>query len=119
MIICSSIEFGPVVLEKKFKKKKSVYFLVFRNYLPLKKGVTLHLNKTESPPSKDNLCQDWLKLAQWFWRRSWKCKSLQTDNGQQVIGIAHLSFQLMWAKHYKRAEKLSRGIWNWAKSVEG
>ena len=23
----------------------------------------------ESPSPKDALCQDWLKLAQWFWRR--------------------------------------------------
>jgi hypothetical protein len=37
------------------------------------------LNKLESPLSKDDLCQVWLKLAQWFWRRSRKRKSLQTD----------------------------------------
>ena len=28
-----------------------------------------HLKKLESPSPKDALCQDWLKLAQWFWRR--------------------------------------------------
>ena len=28
-----------------------------------------HLNKLESPSPKDALCQVWLKLAQWFWRR--------------------------------------------------
>jgi hypothetical protein len=27
------------------------------------------LNKLESPPPKDDLCQVWLKLAQWFWSR--------------------------------------------------
>jgi hypothetical protein len=27
------------------------------------------LNKLESPPPKDDLCQVWLNLAQWFWRR--------------------------------------------------
>ena len=31
--------------------------------------LVLHLNKLESPSPKDALCQDWLKLAQWFWRR--------------------------------------------------
>ena len=31
--------------------------------------LVLHLNKLESPSTKDVLCQDWLKLAQWFWRR--------------------------------------------------
>ena len=36
---------------------------------PLWKGWALHLNKLESSSSKDDLCQVWLKLAQWFWRR--------------------------------------------------
>ena len=44
-------------------------FSLFRNYLPLEKGRALHLIKLESPSSKDALCQVWLKLAQWFWRR--------------------------------------------------
>ena len=44
-------------------------FSLFHNYLPLEKGVALHLNKLESPSLKDALCQVWLKLAQWFWRR--------------------------------------------------
>ena len=44
-------------------------FLLFRYHLPLEKGRALHLNKPESPSPKDALCQVWLKLAQWFWRR--------------------------------------------------
>ena len=44
-------------------------FSLFRNYLPLGNGGTLHLNKQEFPSPKDALCQVWLKLAQWFWRR--------------------------------------------------
>ena len=44
-------------------------FLLFRNYLPLEKGGALHLNKLESPSPKNAMCQVWLKLAQWFWRR--------------------------------------------------
>ena len=44
-------------------------FLLFRNYLPLKKDGALHLNKTESPSPKIALCQVWLKFAEWFWRR--------------------------------------------------
>ena len=44
-------------------------FSLFRNYLPLGKGGALHLNKFESPSSKDALCQVWLKLAQWFLSR--------------------------------------------------
>ena len=39
-------------------------FSLFRNYLPLEKGMALPLNKLESPSSKDALCQ-----FGWFWRR--------------------------------------------------
>jgi hypothetical protein len=35
----------------------------------LERGYPLPLNKFESPSNKDDLCQVWLKLAQWFWRR--------------------------------------------------
>ena len=45
-----------------------MYFLC-RNYLPLEKGGALHLKKIEFPSPKDALCQIWLKLDQWFWRR--------------------------------------------------
>ena len=31
--------------------------------------LVLHLNKLESPSLNDAFCQNWLKLAQWFWRR--------------------------------------------------
>ena len=57
-------------------------FSLFCNYLPLEKDGALHLNKLVSPLTKDALCQVWLKLAQWFWRRRWKCKKFtdrQTD----------------------------------------
>jgi hypothetical protein len=73
----SLIELCPGVLEKFFLKLQ--FFLLFRDYLLLERGDPLHLNKLESPPPKDDLCQVWLKLVQWFWRRSRKCKSLQTD----------------------------------------
>ena len=49
-------------------------FLLFPNYLPFGKGVAIHLNNLESPSPKDALSQVWLKLAQWFWRRRWKCE---------------------------------------------
>ena len=44
-------------------------FSLFRYYLPLEKGGALRLKKRESPSPKDALCQIWLKLAWWFWRR--------------------------------------------------
>ena len=64
----SLVDVEPVVLEKKIFKVLNV-FSIFRNYLPLEKGGALHLNKLESPSPKDALYEDWLKLAQWFWRR--------------------------------------------------
>jgi hypothetical protein len=35
----------------------------------LEMGYPLHLYKLESSLPKDDLCQVWLKLVQWFWRR--------------------------------------------------
>ena len=43
-------------------------FPLLHYYLPLEKGVALHLNKLESPSPKYALCQVWLTLAQWFTR---------------------------------------------------
>ena len=92
-----------IMLIQRIKKK------LYENLL------VLHLNKLESTSPKDALCQNWLKLAQWFWRRRWKCEKFtdrqtdgrtdgrtdrQTDDGRQVIRKAHLSFQLRWAKNY-------------------
>jgi hypothetical protein len=97
----SLIEISQLVLEKKIFKKKFSVFLLFCDYLPLEKGNPLHLNNLESPPPKDDLCQVWLNLAQWFWRRSRKCKSLQTDgqtnrwtDGRRTTGDHNSSLEL-------------------------
>jgi hypothetical protein len=68
IFVLSLIEFGQLVLEKKFLKNFNVFSL-FRYYLPLEKGYPLRLNKLESPLPKNDLYQVRLKLAQWFWRR--------------------------------------------------
>ena len=79
-------------------------FSLFRNNLPLKKGGSFHLNRLDSPSPKDALCRVLLKLAQWFWRRSWKCEKFSdgwTDGrtgGRTDDRKAHLSFQLRWVK---------------------
>jgi hypothetical protein len=81
---------------RRFLKIVSV-FLLFCDYFPLVKGNPLHLNNLESPPPKDDLCQVWLKLAQWFWRRSQKCESLQTDgrqDGRRTKGDQNSSLEL-------------------------
>ena len=75
----SLVEIGPVVLEKKIFKISSMYFCYFLFIPTWKRPWPFHLNKLESSSSKDALCQVWLKLAQWFWRRRWKVKSLRTD----------------------------------------
>jgi hypothetical protein len=79
--------------EQDYKKKFSVFSL-FRYYIPLHKGNPLHLNKLEPPSPKDNLCQVWLNLAELFWRRCRKCKSLQTTDRRQTTGDQKSSLNL-------------------------
>jgi hypothetical protein len=61
------IDIGQLVPEKKIFKYFCV-FLLFRYYPPLEQGAAHHFNKLQSPSLKDDLCQVWLKMAQWFWK---------------------------------------------------
>ena len=63
----SMVKIGQVVLEKKIFKFINA-FSQFHNYLPLEKGVALHLNKLEFPSPNDALCQVWLKNVALFSR---------------------------------------------------
>ena len=72
-------------------------FSLFRNYLPLEKGGALHLNKLESPSPKDALCQVGLKLAQWFWRRRWKCEKFTDGRTDRQTTDDRWSEKLTWA----------------------
>jgi hypothetical protein len=65
----SLIEIGCWFWRRRFLKT-SVFFHCICFYLPLMKRDALHLNKLESFPPKDDLCKVWLRLAQWFWRRT-------------------------------------------------
>jgi hypothetical protein len=95
----SLIEIGLLVLEKKiFKNFHCIFTLLWLS--PLEEGQSPSFEEFRIPSPKNDLCQVWLKLAQRFWRRSQKYKSLQTDE-QRAIRIAHLSFQLRWAKNHK------------------
>ena len=70
-----------------------MFFRYFMIISPLERAMALHLNKLESPSLKDA----WLKLAQWYWRRSKKCEKFtdrRTDAARLVIRKAYLSFQL-------------------------
>ena len=82
---------------------------LFRNYHLLEKGGTFYLNKLESPSPNDALCQVWLKLVLWFWRR-WKCEKFSTTTTtmtatttmteyvQILIRKTRLSLRLRWTK---------------------
>jgi hypothetical protein len=68
-----AIEFDLLVLEK-ILKIFSVYIYSFAIIFPWRRAnpfIWTNLN-----PPRYNMCQVWLKLAQWFWRRSRTCKSL-------------------------------------------
>ena len=55
------VKIGQMVLEKNTNRFRQCIFTIC-NYLPMKMG-------HEIPITKDVLCQVWLKLAQWCWRR--------------------------------------------------
>jgi hypothetical protein len=58
-IICTKFDWTwPAGSGEENTKKKSVYFYSCY-YLPLEKGVPLHLNKLKAPPHKDDLRQVW------------------------------------------------------------
>ena len=89
-------------------------FSLFRSYLPLEKGGALHLNKLESPSPKNALCQVWLKLAQWFWRRRffnfvnvfslfWNYLPLEKGRALHLINLNPLHSRILCAKFG----------WNW------
>ena len=63
------LKLGQWFLRRRFLISSMYLFWLSCNYLPLVKGRALSLNKIKSPSSKDALCQVWLKLAEWFWRR--------------------------------------------------
>ena len=60
--------------EEVFKFRQCIFSI--SEFSPFGKGGGLHLNKLESPSPKDALCQVWLKLAQWFLRRSFFISSM-------------------------------------------
>ena len=100
----------------------SMYFRHFVIISPWKK-VGPFISTNFSPYHSKILGQVWLKLAQWLWRRRWKCEKFMTtmttmtttDNGQILIRKSHLSLRLRWAKNmestfymYITNNKLSR-----------
>lgn len=70
-------------------------------YPPLREGVVLTLTNL-NPPINYSLTHVWMKVAQWFSRRSRKSKKkpeIPTDGGPKIIRKSHLIFQLRCAKN--------------------
>ena len=72
-------------------------FLQFCNYLPYEKGGALYF-----PSPKDTLCQVWLKLAKWFWRR-WKSEKWQQQRQCKTDKL--WSEKLTWASRVGELKK--------------
>ena len=73
------------------KRRKKTHYYLYENLL------VLHLKKLESPSPKDALCQVWLKLAQWFWRR----RFLNFVN-VFLLFLNYLSLEKGWAVHLNK-----------------
>ena len=63
----------------------------------------LHSNKLESPSSKNALCQVWLKLAQWFWRRGF----FNVVN-MFLLFCNYLPMEKSWALHLNKLESFTQ-----------
>ena len=87
------LKLGQWFWRKRFLKFVNVFSL-FCNYLLLEKDRALHLNKLESRSPKDTLCQVWLKLAKWYWRRRFKKKIMAPRS--KIGGILFLSCLLFY-----------------------
>ena len=64
---------------------------LFCYYPSLKEDVTLYFNISEFPLHNDTLCQVWLKLAKWFWRRR-KCEKFTTTTPPMPLPTEKLTW---------------------------
>ena len=123
----SLVEIGPAILEKKiFKCFLSIFAILL--LFPLEEA--FQLNKHKSLSIKDNLCQIWLKLTLWFWKR-WKCEKFtdtrtgsgEEDSFQIIFTIYQLSSLLVlrlnkprmsFTQRYPKIHVLCAKFgWNW------
>ena len=105
-MICAKFSWNwPTGSWEKIFINLSMYFCYFIIFSPWK-----WWGPSYEQSLKDALCQVYLKLAQWFWRRRWKCEKFMTTrmtmitttmgNGQILIRQAHLSLRLRCAKKH-------------------
>ena len=106
--VLSLVEIGPVIIEKKIFKDFVKVISLFCNYLPLKKGRAINLNKLLIPKwcivsslfeISPVILIDWLIdwLIIWCSRRIGNILA-EDEKRQIVIRKAHLSLWLSWAK---------------------
>ena len=100
-------------------------FSVFCYYLPLKRGMALHLKKAECPSTKNTLCQFWLKLSHCFRRRRLKCEKItdrrthrQSDGRSDKLTWAFSSGELKENLKYRTQGVIWVLIWTLLGTIE-
>ena len=95
----SLVKFGPEVLHQKiFKVCQCIFAISLLSSHGKEKGVALYLNKFESPPPKNALCQVWMKLAQWSLRRRFFLSSSIYFNYFLIFSTWKRVWPFIWKK---------------------
>ena len=101
------VEIGPAVQEMKIFKFCQCIFTIFLIISPYKRVGPFIWIKHESSSPKEALCQGWLKMARWFWRRllNFINVSFLNDLPLEIGGVLHFN---------KLESPLPKGFgWNW------
>ena len=81
----------------------SMFFRYFIFISPWKRA-----GPVESPSPKDALGQVWMKLAQWFWRRRWKCEKFTDGWTDRQTTDDRWSEKLTWAFSSGELKKIEK-----------
>ena len=88
-----------------WEKKKNDY-LLYKNWM------VLHLNKLESPSTKNALCEVWLKLAQWLWGRRFFLISSMYFCYLEIISPWKRAGQFIWTNLTPLHPRTTDKIWS-------
>ena len=75
-------------IRRKTLYNKSIIFFLLEN------GRAVQLNKLESPSDNDALCQVWMKLPDWFLRKSLNLQ-LEIDRNYRILKKSSLEFDFL------------------------
>ena len=122
----SLVESGSVVFEKNLKSPYyhylslerelsfiwinfcRIFVFPYRNYLPVSKSNALHFNKLKFSLLKDAVCQVWLKLVNWFLRRSQRMKKkILTDRLDRECQQTIIDHKNSWHAFSSRELKIN------------